>query len=219
MGSPFTVRKAIADTGLQLYKRGMLAGTDGNLSVRLDDDRIMITPTGASKGRLRPDDMVIVDVNGKHLQGQNKASSESAMHLFVYRSRSEVKACVHTHAPYATAFAVAGVSPGEDVLPEVIVSVGNIPLTDYAQPGTEEVWKSIAPHIETCNAFLLRNHGLLTIGRSLEEAFNRHEVVEHYTRILFLARQLGNVEAIPSEDFVRLEAMRKKLDEAWNKKS
>ena len=219
MGSPFTIRKTIADAGVRLYQRGFLAGTDGNLSVRLDDDRIMITPSGVPKGYLRPDDMVIVDVNGKHLQGQGQASSESAMHLFVYRSRSEVKACVHSHAPYSTAFAVAGISLGEDILPEVVVFVGNIPLTDYAQPGTEEVWKSIEPYIETSNAFLLRNHGLLTIGRSLEEACNRHEVVEHYARILFLARQLGNVDAIPSEDFARLETMRQKLDKAWDKKS
>ncbi len=100
-----------------------------------------------------------------------------------------------------------------------MIFIGGIPLTDYAPPGTDAVPKSLDPFIENNNAFLLRNHGLLTIGRSLEEAFNRHEIVEHYARVVHLARQLGNVNAIPSEDFKRLEKMRQKLDEAWNKKA
>ncbi len=212
------MKKAIAEVGRQLYDRGLVAGTDGNLSVRLDDDRIMITPAGLATGRLAEDDMVIVDGNGKHLQGRLRASSELLMHLFLYRKRPDVAACIHSHPPYATAFAVAGVAMSEDVLPAVVVSVGKIPLTDYAPPGTEAVPKSLEPHVETCNAFLLRNHGLVTVGRSLDEAFHRHELVEHYARILFLARRLGDVERIPSDDFLGLEKMRRRLDETWNVK-
>lgn len=212
------MKKEIADIGRLLYERGFLAGTDGNISVRLDDDRIMITPSGLAKGRLSAEDMVIVDINGKHLQGRYQASSETAMHLFVYRHRPNIKACIHCHPPYATAFAVAGVSLADDILPEVVLFIGGIPLTDYAPPGTDAVPKSLEPFIENNNAFLLRNHGLLTIGRSLEEAFHRHETAEHYARIVHLARQLGNVDAIPSEDFQRLEKMRRKLDEIWDKK-
>lgn len=219
MASSFTMIKAIVDIGQRLYDRGMIAGTEGNISVRLDDDRIMVTPSGLAKGRLSPDDMVIVDSNGKHLQGRSKASSELLMHLFVYKNRPEIAACVHSHPPYATAFAVAGIPLAEDILPEVVLFVGNIPLIYYAPPGTDAVPKSLEPHIETSNAFLLRNHGLLTIGRTLEEAFNRHETVEHYAHIVLLARRLGSVEAIPPEDFKRLEKMRRKLDETWEGKS
>ncbi len=219
MGSSLSAERAVVDIGRRLHERGMVAGTDGNISVRLDDDRIMVTPSGLAKGRLADNDMVIVDINGKLLQGNNRPSSEVDMHLCVYRSRPEVRACVHSHAPYATAFAVAGIQPGDDVLPEVVVDVGRVQLTEYAPPGTEAVPRSIKPHLESCNAMLLRNHGLLTIGRSLEEAYCRHELVEHYLKILFLARQLGNVEAIPSDDFERLENIRRKLNEVQNETS
>lgn len=211
------MKKQVVETARWLWEQKLVVGTDGNLSVRLDDDRILVTPSGLAKGRLSPDDLVLVDQNGKHLQGKNKASSELAMHLAVYRERPDITACVHSHAPFATAFAVAGVHLAEDVLPEVVVGVGGIPLTEYAPPGTDAIPKVLEPLLESNNAFLLRNHGLLTIGRTLEEAYNRHETVEHYARIVHLARQLGNVESIPSEDFQRLAKMRQKLDEAWGK--
>lgn len=216
MGTPFTMKKAICSYGKLLYDRGMLAGTDGNISVRLDDERIMITPSGVAKGRMEPDQTIIVDLYGKQLQGNLKPSSELPMHLFVYRSRPDIKAVVHSHAPYATSFAAAGIELADDILPEIVVFIGGIPLTDYAPPGTDAVPKSLEPHIEENNAFLLRNHGLLTIGSDLDQAYNRHETVEHYARIVHLARQLGNINAIPSDDFKRLEKMRKKLDQAWN---
>ncbi len=210
------MKKRLTEIGQRLYRAGMVAGTDGNISVRLDDDRVMITPSGLPKGLLEPDDMVIVDIRGKHLQGKHQPSTELPMHLFVYQNRPDAVACVHAHPPYSTAFAVAGIHLTDDILPEVVLAVGTIPLTDYAPPGTDAVPKSLEPHIEKNNAFLLRNHGLLTIGRSLDEAYNRHETVEHYARIVHLARTLGNVDSIPSDDFKRLERMRHKLDETWN---
>ncbi|MFQ5453194.1 MAG: class II aldolase/adducin family protein [Candidatus Zixiibacteriota bacterium] len=210
------MKKKIVDAGRLLYKQGMIAGTEGNISVRLDDDRIMITPSGLPKGRLSEEEIVIVDIRGKHLQGTQKASSEVAMHLFVYQNRPEIKACIHSHAPYATSFAVAGINLPNNFLPEIVVFIGDIPLTRYAAPGTDEVPRSLEPSIEKSNAFLLQNHGLLTIGNSLDEAFHRHEMVEHYARIVHLAKQLGNVNNIPSEDFKRLERIRQKLDNTWN---
>jgi L-fuculose-phosphate aldolase len=215
MSSPFTLRKELVDTGRRLSDRGLVAGTDGNISVRLDGDRLLITPSGLAKGRLSPDDIVIIDINGKKLQGRLEASSEMLMHLFVYKSRPEIKACVHSHPPYTTAFAAAGIDLADDILPEVVVFVGKIPLTDYAPPGTDAVPKVLEPHIEEQNAFVLRNHGLLTIGRTLDEAYHRHETVEHYARIVHLARQLGNLNRLPSEDYERLERMRRNLDDAW----
>ncbi len=218
MSSPFTMKKDLAQFGERLYQRGLVAGTDGNLSARLSDGRIMITPSGLPKGFLSPEDMVVVDENGKILQGSRKPSSEMPMHLFVYRNRPDINSCIHSHAPYLTAFAIAGIQLAANILPEIVLSVGNIPLTAYAPPGTEEVAKSLEPHIEQNNAFALRNHGLLTIGHSLEEAYNRHETVEHYARIVYLARKLGELQNIPSDDFQRLEKMRRKLDEAWREK-
>lgn len=217
MSSPYTKKNDIVEFGRLLYRQKLVSGSDGNLSVRLDDDRILITPSGFAKGRLSAENIVTVDINGKKLQGSNNPSSEMAMHTFVYQNRDDIKACVHSHAPYATSFAVAGIELTEDILPEVVLFIGGIPLTDYAPPGTDSVPKSLAPFIEKNNAFLLRNHGLLTIGKSLEEAYNRHEIVEHYARIVHLARQLGNVNSIPSDDFKRLEKMRQKLDNVWNK--
>lgn len=218
MPSLSSAKREIAHFGSLLYERGMLAGIGGNISVRLSDGRIVITPSGLAKGRLSPDDMVVVDARGKPVQGSRQASSEMAIHLFVYQERAEIRACVHSHAPYATCFAVAGVNLADDILPEVVLFVGGVPLTDYAPPGTDAVPQALRPYVGKTNAFLLRNHGLLTIGRSLEEAHNRHETVEHYARIVYLARQLGNVDAIPPEDFKRLEEMRLKLDETWEGK-
>ncbi len=204
----FNISTVIADFGRRLYERGMLVGTEGNISVRLDDKRILVTPAGFPKGRLSAEDMVVVDPDGKCLEGTNQPSSELLMHLFVYRSRPQINACVHSHPPFATAFAVAGIPLAEDILPEVVLFVGRIPITEYAQPGTVAVPKALEPYIATSNAFVLRNHGLLTIGRDLEEAFHRHETVEHCARVIFLARQLGAVKAIPSQDLERLQVMR-----------
>jgi L-fuculose-phosphate aldolase len=214
MTSIVTVKKAIAEAGGRLYQSGMLAGTEGNISVRLDDRRLLITPGGFSKGRLAPDDMVLVDLDGNKLKGKHRPSSELPMHLFVYRTRSDIRACVHSHPPYTTAFSVAGIRLADDLLPEVVLFVGNIALTDFASPGTEAVPRSLEPYIETSNAFILRNHGLLTIGRDLDEALFRHETVEHYAHIVVLARQLGNVTPIPSGERRRLEALRREHEKS-----
>ena len=212
MSSTVTAAQQLIEAGARLDTKGFIAGTDGNLSVRLDDDTILVTPAGSPKGHLRTEDLVRIDREGNQLEGNAKPSSEVAMHLFAYRSRPDCRACVHSHPPYATAFAVAGIPLAEDILPEVAVFVGGIPLAEYAPPGTEAVPESLAPFIEENNAFLLRNHGLLTIGHTMEEALNRHETVEHFARIVHLARQLGNVSRIPAADFARLQELRKSLE-------
>ncbi|UCC45699.1 MAG: class II aldolase/adducin family protein [Candidatus Zixiibacteriota bacterium] len=208
------MKKDIVRFGSMMADRGWVAGSDGNISARLGRDRILITPGGAAKGRLLPDEVMTVDSNGRKIQGPGEASTEILMHLFVYQNRPDIGACIHSHAPYATAFAVSRFRIPDDVLPELVVSVGKIPLTAYAPPGTDAVPKSLEPYIEGHNAFLLRNHGLLTIGRSLEEAYNRHETVEHCARIIHLARQLGDMSKLPKDDYRRLESLRKQMDEA-----
>jgi len=205
---PSSVKNALVQAGRDLHQRGMLAGTDGNLSLRLDDGTILVTPSGLAKGRLTEEDLVVVDAEGRRLEGKHQPSSELPMHLFVYKKRPDVRACVHSHAPHATAFAVAGIPFPDDVLPEVVLFVGKIPLTAYAPPGTDAVPKSLEPFVEQHDAFLLKNHGLLTTGGTLEEAMNRHETVEHYAHILMHGRTLGHVDSIPSEDCLRLERLR-----------
>jgi L-fuculose-phosphate aldolase len=198
----------IITAGRLLSDRQMLAGSGGNLSIRLDSDRILITRSGVAKSRMVEGDIVVVDPDGRRTQGDGEPSSEMLMHLFVYRERPDIMACVHAHPPYATGFAVAGIPLSADVLPEVIVYVGEIPLTPYAAPGTDAVPRSLAPFIQKHNAFLLSNHGLLTIGWTMDEALNRHETVEQFARIMAVARQLGPVNHIPSEDLKRLAATR-----------
>lgn len=216
MASPDHVRQSVIIAGQRLEAHGLIAGTDGNISVRLGPNRILATPNGLAKGRLAPDDLVVVDLEGQKTDGKRNPTSEIAMHLTVYRRRPDVNACVHAHPPFATAFAVTGLPLPSDILPEVVLFVGPIPLTIYAPPGTEAVSQSLLPHIDSHNAFLLRNHGLLTVGRSLDEAYNRHETVEHYAHILWLARQLGDWHSIPPEDLARLTRLRQQLEGKMN---
>lgn len=200
--------------GHRLNARGFVAGTSGNLSARLDDGRILVTPSGMSKGELTVRDLVVVDSLGRSQQGTHPATSELAMHLAVYEHRADVGACVHSHPPYTTAFAVAGLELAGDILPEVVLFVGKIILTEYAPPGTKAVAEAIRPHLATANAFVLRNHGLLTLGCNLRQACDRHEAVEHLAQTVWLARQLGNVGAVPPADLRRLDQMRRRSNQA-----
>jgi len=206
--------KKILAVGSSLYLKGMLVGSEGNISTRIDKEHILITPSGLNKGGLKSDDLVRVDKNGKQVKGDHKPSSEIAMHLFIYQNRPEVNACVHSHAPYATAFAVAGMELPDNLLPEVVLFIGRIPLTAYASPGTKAVAEALKPYINDNNAFLLRNHGLVTVGETLQEAYDRHEIVEHYAQIVFLAQQLGNVNPLPKDDFKHLADIRQRKNKS-----
>lgn len=206
--SEMTAEK-IVEIGSRLYKRGLIAGTDGNISALIEPGRVMITPAGRSKGRLEPEEMIVIDDSGQKISGKLKASSEMAMHLYLYSNRPDISACVHAHPPYATAFAVAGISLSDKILPEIILSVGNIALTEYAPPGTSALPRSLDPFITDHNAFLLKNHGLVTIGSDLEEAYQRLEAIEHFARILYLAKRLGSADVLDTDEVLRLEAIRK----------
>jgi L-fuculose-phosphate aldolase len=211
MDSVLGTAHQIVQIGQRLAQKGFIAGSDGNISIRISPSEIMVTPSGLPKGQLSPDDMVLVDPTGRKISGSRAASSELLMHLYVYQQRPEIQACVHAHPPHVTAFAVTGRKLPTDILPEVVLFVGEIPLTEYAATGTDEVPRALAPFILKDNAFILGNHGLLTIGRTIEEAWARHETVEHYARILCLASQLGDIRALPSAEVTRLQVMREKL--------
>lgn len=195
--------------GMRLFRGGLIAGSEGNISVRLDDGTVMITPAGLCKGNLGADDAVLVDEAGRCQPGRNRPSSELPMHLFIYRRRPDVRACVHSHAPHATSFAVAGEGLADDLLSEMTMMTGPVPLAAFATPGTEAVAESLEPFIESHDAFLLSNHGLLTIGRSLDEAVSRHETVEHCARIIHLAKQLGRVKPIGQSELEQLRQIRR----------
>jgi L-fuculose-phosphate aldolase len=198
----------IVAVGRILTERGMIAGSGGNISLRLDSDRILITPAGAFKGRLTGDELVVISPDGRLLEGNGKPSSEMLMHLTVYRERPDILACIHAHPPYATAFAVVGRELDHTVLPEIALLVGPIPLTDYAPPGTDAVPQALAPYVKSHDAFLLRNHGLLTIGDSIETALNRFEMVEHLAQVLSIAAPLGRIQQIPPGELNRLTTHR-----------
>ncbi|HSG98767.1 MAG TPA: class II aldolase/adducin family protein [candidate division Zixibacteria bacterium] len=199
-------RQALVDIGRRLWLKGFVAGSDGNLSLRLDQDRLLVTPAGAAKGRLERSQIVLTDLAGSPLDGQ-RPSSELGMHLRVYRECPAVRACVHSHPPHATAFAVAGIEPPADVLPEVVALVGSIRLTAYAPPGTTAVGDSLEPYLFDSHAFILKNHGLLTVGASLEQAYNRHEIVESYCRILTIAKTLGSIDRLDPDEVDRLKKL------------
>jgi len=183
----------------QMDAKGFVSATDGNVSVRISDDRILFTPSAMNKGLLTAHDLVLCDADGRRIEGSREPSTESAMHLLFYRKRSDIKAVVHAHPVHATAFATAGMDLIACVFPEVIISLGSVPLARYATPSTDALPASLLPFVETHDAILLANHGVVTAGTSLMEAWHRMEKVEHAAHILFCARMLGGEQQLDSE--------------------
>jgi L-fuculose-phosphate aldolase len=194
--SIFTLRREMVEIGQRMYERGLIVAGEGNISVRLADRRILITPAGLCKGRMAPEDMVVVDAAGVRLQGERAPSSELPMHLTALAGRPDIGACVHAHPPHATAFAVAGIALADCILPEVVSILGSVPLAEYATPSTQEVGASIEKYLERFDAFLLKNHGVLTIGVNLEDAYRKMEIVERFAEIVAIARGLGAVDEL-----------------------
>jgi L-fuculose-phosphate aldolase len=207
-----TLRHEIVRVGRLLYERGLIVAGDGNISARLGDDLIVTTPSGACKGMLTPEDMVIVDMEGRP-RGARRPSSELQLHLAVYRRRPDVQAVVHAHPPTAVACTLVGVRLDERLLPEAIITLGVVPTTPFALSGTPEMDAAITPLLPHHNAILLSHHGALTVGRDLMQAFHRMEQVEQVAKILFMARQLGGARPLPPELLDQLDALRIRLSE------
>jgi L-fuculose-phosphate aldolase len=198
--------------GQMLHTQGFVAAADGNLSVRLDSRRIMVTPTGFSKGALQPEDMVVVDLQGRKLSGSRNPTSEIGMHLTIYRMRPDVGAVVHAHPCTATGFASAGIALDEPLCSEIVVTLGSVPLAPYATTGTAELSQSLAPFIKDHNAILMANHGVVTYGADLQQAYMRMEAVEHYAKIVLVARQLGRAERLDRCEIERLAEVRSQYE-------
>jgi L-fuculose-phosphate aldolase len=206
-----SLRKEIIEAGKRIYNRGYVASNDGNISARIDSERILITPTGVSKGFMKPSDLIIVDLNGKLLAGKMKQSSESNMHLQIYTDRPDVNSVCHAHPPYCTGFAVAGIPLDKMILPEVIISLGTIPIVEYGTTGTLELYGMISKYVKDYDAFLLANHGALTIGNSVLNAYHKMETLEHAAMIQFIARQLGIVNELSRKQTDQLIELRPKF--------
>jgi L-fuculose-phosphate aldolase len=201
-------RKQLVRFSKWLYRLGFAPGTAGNLSVRLSEDAILSTPTGMSKSLLKASDMVLVDLDGHKICGSRNVTSEIGMHLAIYRQRPDVQAVVHAHPPIATGFASCGSALEEPLCSEVVMALGSIPLAPYATTGTAEVASSIAPLIVDHDAILLANHGVVTAGDTLQNAFMRMETVEHFAHICLVARQLGGARPLSCEDLQQLAEAR-----------
>jgi L-fuculose-phosphate aldolase len=187
------------EIGIRLDRRGLVASNDGNLSIR-DGDTILVTAAGSRKGYLRDDEILRVDLDGTIRHGARRPSSEIAMHLGIYRHRWDVCGIVHAHPPAATAFAVARFPLDHLALPELVLSLGRVPLAPYARPGTGEMGEQVAALIGTHDAVLMANHGAVTVGPDLEEAYFRMERLEHAARILIEARHLGGPHCLDPRD-------------------
>ena len=202
------LRKAIATVCRRLWERGLVAGQDGNVSVRLGRDRILVTPAGYSKVDVTPGDLVLLRLGGTKVSGNNAASSEVAVHLRAYARRPDVRAVVHAHPPTATGFALAGEPLPESALTEVGVLLGPIPLVPYGVPGTTELADRFEPFWSGHDAFLMANHGALTLGPDLRVAHQRMETLEHAARVVATARGLGHLQELEPGQLRTLRATR-----------
>jgi L-fuculose-phosphate aldolase len=202
------LRCDIVEVGRRLYARGYTASNDGNISVRLDEARLLMTPKGVCKGFMTPEMMCITDLDGRKLAGDRDPSSEMQMHLEVYRQRPDVNAVVHAHPPVATAFAVAGIPLDRAVLAEVVTTLGSVPIAEYATPSTKELPEAVRKYVKAHDGMLLANHGALTLGADLFSAYYKMETIEHFANISFIARMLGGERLLSRDEVVRLQGLR-----------
>jgi L-fuculose-phosphate aldolase len=207
----YQLKEQICEIGRRLYNKGFAAANDGNITVRLNEKEVLCTPTMVSKGYMKPADVCKVDYEGKQLAGSKKRTSEVLLHLAVYKQRQDVNAVVHCHPPHATAFAVAREPIPKCVLPEVEVFLGEVPMARYETPGTQKFAETIVPFVKDCNTIILANHGTVTFGPNLENAYFNTEIIDAYCRILILARQLGPINYFSEKETRELLDLKKRI--------
>jgi L-fuculose-phosphate aldolase len=204
----YEMRLEMCRVGKLLHNSGFVAGCDGNISVRLERNVVLSTPTSVCKGMMEPQDLVLVNMEGGLLDGTRNVSSEIAMHLLFYRMRDDVRAVVHAHPPTATGFAASGIALDEPLVAEVVISFGEIPLAPYATPGTPGLSDALRPFIPGHDAILMANHGVVTCGHDLLNAYMKMDKVEHYARIVLVSRQLGTPRPLRSHELRSLQRAR-----------
>jgi L-fuculose-phosphate aldolase len=204
-------RLEILRFGKLLHERGLIAATDGNISVRLNEVSVLITPTCVSKGMMSTEDLLIVDMHGRKVSGYRDVSSEVGMHMTIYRMRPDINAIVHAHPPTATGFAACGLALDQALISEVLLSLGTVPLAHYATPGTSELSESLEPFVADHDAVLMANHGVVTYGCDLMQAYMNMETVEHFAKIALVAKQLGCEHPLASEQVDKLHELRQRF--------
>jgi L-fuculose-phosphate aldolase len=204
------LRQDIVEIGRRLWTRGFVASNDGNISVRIGPDRLLMTPASVSKGFMSAEMMVVTDLQGRLIEGApgRKPSSEALMHLAAYRQRPDVGAVVHAHPPLATGFAVAGIPLDRAVLAEVVTTLGSIPIAKYGTPSTPELAATVEPYLKSHDGILLANHGALALGRDLFAAYYKMETIEHFAQISLVARTLGREHLLSRDEVMRLQGLR-----------
>ena len=210
MITDWEARRKIVSFGRQLYTQGLVAAKDGNISVRIKPDRIIITPRNYSLANLLDSHMAHVNLDGNWSDSNLQPSSELAMHLEAYHQRPDVNAVIHAHPPYTTAFTLAGLDFSMPVLPEVQIMFGEIPIASYGTPATDESARSIRELIKDHDIVVLDHHGALTVGENLRDAYCRMEKLEHAAKTLFLARQLGKLKPLSEDALKKIAEFRKK---------
>ena len=194
----------MCEVGGRLWQRGLVGATEGNLSLRLNDREILCTPSGVSKGHMSPDNLIIIDNDGKSLKGTNP-SSEIKMHIGIYRQREDCQAIVHAHPPVATGFALANRPIPDDLLPEAMVVLGKVASIPFCMPGTDEVPDAMEPYLADHKTFLLCNHGAVALGKDILDAYHRMETLERIAQIILHANTLGGAKPIPQQAFEELK--------------
>jgi L-fuculose-phosphate aldolase len=197
-------REDIVQIGKLVFQKGWVAANDGNISLRLDAERILATPTGVCKGMLSVDDLIIVDNQGNKISGRLERTSEIAMHLKIYEMRPDIRGVLHAHPPVATGFATAGRPLNLGLLPEVVISLGCVPIADYGLPGTPALTEPMLPLIPKYDAILMANHGAVCYGEDVFKAYFRMETMEHFARIQLVAELLGGPKVLPREEVDKL---------------
>jgi len=209
--SEWKLKEQMCDIGRRIWLKGFCAGNEGNHSYRIGENRILCTPTGISKGNLKPDDICTVDLEGKQVAGTRKRTSEINLHLAIYRARPDVKAVIHSHPPHATAFAVAGVDLPTCIHPEAEVFLGAVKTAKYVTPGDNRLGESILPYVKDSNTILLQSHGTVCYSPDLEQAYYQLEIVDAYARILILAKQVGSIRPLSGDEMKELLELKGKF--------
>jgi L-fuculose-phosphate aldolase len=205
------LRNAICEIGKLCYARGYIVAADGNISARLADGTIIVTPTGAMKGFLSPENLAKVDMQGKPVDNGPRASWEIGIHLVSYQERPDMRAVLHCHPPHAVAMTIAGIDLQTPIIPEIIVTIGGIPTAPYGTPGTPELPESIRKIVKCSDTLVMQNHGSVTLGANLLDAYKKLDMLEHTAKILWLAHCVGKVNALPPEAVQKLLGTRGQL--------
>jgi|UniRef100_A0A7C4QTH8 L-fuculose-phosphate aldolase len=206
------LKELICEIGRRVYNRGFAAANDGNISIRVGENEVLCTPTMICKGFMTPDDLCAVDMDGNQIAGKRKRTSEILLHLAIMKHRPDVKAVVHCHPPHATAFAVAREPIPQCILPEIEVFMGEVPIAPYETPGGQKFAETVVPFVKNgTNTIILTNHGTVSFGAHLEEAYWKTEILDAYCRILLLSKQLGRVNYLEEQKSVELLDLKKRL--------